>query len=35
MIWLVRIMLFLVLRLAIMFWPVTLAAGAYIWFVYF
>ncbi len=34
MIWLVRIMLFLVVRLAIMFWPVTLIAGAYIYFVY-
>lgn len=35
MVWLLRILVFLALRLAIMFWPVTLAAAAYVWFVYF
>jgi len=35
MFWLLRIAAFLMLRLAIMFWPLTLVAGAYIYFVYF
>ena len=35
MFWLLWIMVFLVLRLAIIFWPVTLVAAVYIWIVYF
>jgi hypothetical protein len=33
--WILRILFFLAFRLAIMFWPVTLLALGYVWFVYF